>query len=298
MTPSPSFSGDEDALGAAVSEAATSREIAADIGAEVPPQQLIFSLFGLYSRTQDGWLSSAAIVRLGRELGIEEPLTRSAVSRMKRRGFVRSSKRAGRAGYELTPSSVRIILDGDKHVFGRGRALPEDSWVVVGFSVPEHQRERRHRIRTALIRLGFGTVSPGMWIAPAHLERETQAALHSLGVTDYVDIFRAQFVAVGDPREKVASWWDLDALTGMYATFIDRFTPADERHQPNDVDPAAAFRDYVPMLATWRRLPYLDPGLPLALLPSPWAGSIAEDLFSRLDQKLRGPAETYALSML
>lgn len=297
MSRSPALSDDDAPVGAAIAEASGTRSIDADIGAEVPPQQLIFTVFGLYARPQDNWLSSAAIVRLAGALGVEEPLARSAVSRMKRRGYLESRRRDGVAGYELTGSSVRIIIDGDHHVFGRPRALPDDSWVVVGFSVPESQREHRHQIRTALIRLGFGTVSPGMWIAPAHLGDEARGALQQLGVTDFVDVFRADYLGFGDPREKVASWWDLDALTAMYTTFVDRFGPLAPTGS-GKVDPEVAFRSYVPMLSSWRRLPYLDPGLPLALLPDPWAGSAAEELFGRLDAAWRGPAEAFAVARL
>lgn len=288
---------DESLIGAAVADASASRSVVADIGATVPPQQLIFTIFGLYSRDQNAWLSSAAIVRLARVLGVDDPLTRSAISRMKQRNFLVSRKVGGKAGYELSPSSIRIIIDGDNHVFGRARALPDDSWVVVGFSVPESQRERRHQIRTALIRLGFGTVSPGMWIAPGHLDAETQGTLRRLGVSDFVDVFRAQYLAFGDPRDKVASWWDLDALTEMYTVFLDRFQPL-AKSLGDVVEPQEAFAHYIPMLSTWRRMPYLDPGLPLALLPDPWAGSAAEELFHHLDRRLRAGAEEFALAHL
>ncbi|WGY00390.1 PaaX family transcriptional regulator C-terminal domain-containing protein [Nocardioides sp. QY071] len=288
---------DESTIGAAVAEASATSGTAADIGAEVPPQQLIFSVFGLFSaRHRDTWLSSAAIVRLATALGIQEPLTRSAISRMKRRGYLTSRKVEGQAGYELSASSVRILADGDNHVYGRPRARAEDSWIVVGFSVPESRRERRHQIRTALIRLGFGTVSPGMWIAPGHVDAEVRGTLRRLGVTEFVDVFRADYLAFGDPRDKVASWWDLDALTGMYDVFVERFGTLAEHL--GDLTAEQAFAAYVPMLTTWRRLPYLDPGLPLALLPDPWAGSVAEELFRRLDRHLRADAEEFAFGHL
>jgi phenylacetic acid degradation operon negative regulatory protein len=63
-------------------------------------------------------------------------------------------------------------------------------------------------------------------------------------------------------------------------------------------DPARAFTAYVPMLTAWRRLPYLDPGLPLALLPADWPGVRAGDLFADLDDRLRDPARKHALALL
>jgi phenylacetic acid degradation operon negative regulatory protein len=52
------------------------------------------------------------------------------------------------------------------------------------------------------------------------------------------------------------------------------------------------------MLTAWRRLPYLDPGIPLDLLPADWPGLDAEQLFATLDQRLRAAAATHARSLI
>ena len=48
--------------------------------------------------------------------------------------------------------------------------------------------------------------------------------------------------------------------------------------------PGEAFAAYVRMLTVWRRLRYLDPGLPLELLPPRWKGVAAAELFAELDR--------------
>ena len=50
------------------------------------------------------------------------------------------------------------------------------------FSVPEADRHLRHRLRTELSWLGFGTVSPGVWIAPRPLADPTRALLTDAGL--------------------------------------------------------------------------------------------------------------------
>jgi phenylacetic acid degradation operon negative regulatory protein len=52
------------------------------------------------------------------------------------------------------------------------------------------------------------------------------------------------------------------------------------------------------MLTTWRRLPYLDPGLPLELLPGGWSGEAATALFAELNGALREPARRHAMAVL
>jgi phenylacetic acid degradation operon negative regulatory protein len=48
--------------------------------------------------------------------------------------------------------------------------------------------------------------------------------------------------------------------------------------------------DYTSVLDRWRRFPYLDPGLPVELLPSGWEGRAAADLFFELRELLEAPA--------
>jgi phenylacetic acid degradation operon negative regulatory protein len=52
------------------------------------------------------------------------------------------------------------------------------------------------------------------------------------------------------------------------------------------------------MLTAWRRLPYLDPGIPLELLPAGWPGVRAGDLFGELDGRLREPAAKHAQAVI
>jgi phenylacetic acid degradation operon negative regulatory protein len=52
------------------------------------------------------------------------------------------------------------------------------------------------------------------------------------------------------------------------------------------------------MLTVWRRLRYLDPGLPLELLPARWTGVAAAELFEELNRSLRPPADRHAREVL
>ena len=49
------------------------------------------------------------------------------------------------------------------------------------------------------------------------------------------------------------------------------------------------------MLTAWRRLRYLDPGLPPEVLPARWDGVTAAALFGELSDTLRPPAHRHAM---
>ncbi|AUA15442.1 PaaX family transcriptional regulator [Streptomyces sp. SID8361] len=258
---------------------------------------LILTVFGLYARGEHNWLSVASVISLMADLGVESRAVRSSVSRMKRREVLRGERHEGVAGYSLADSTLQTLAEGDVRIFRQARASREDGWVLVVFSVPESEREKRHALRTALTRLGFGTAASGVWIAPGHLAAETRRTLERRGLSAYVDIFTGDHVAFGELREKVRSWWDLDELTAMYADFLDRYRPVLDAVTRREPRPLEAFRTYVPMLTQWRRMPYRDPGLPLELLPPEWNGVAAAELFDRLNTLLRAPAEAHAAEL-
>lgn len=198
---------------------------------------LILTVFGLYARGEQNWLSVASLVRLMGDLGVEGQAVRSAISRLKRRDVLRSERHDGAAGYSLAAPALETLAEGDVRIFERVRAVAEDGWILVVFSVPESERDKRHELRTSLTQLGFGTAAPGVWVAPGNLAAETRRTLERRGLSPYVDIFTGHHVAFGDLRSKVRGWWDLDELTRLYADFLRRYRPVVDADQPVGASP-------------------------------------------------------------
>jgi phenylacetic acid degradation operon negative regulatory protein len=233
------------------------------------------------------------------DLGVDEPAVRSSISRLKRRGLLDAQRVDGVAGYVLTEGAQQILADGDARIFGRRRAEQADGWLLVVFSVPEAERNKRHQLRSELTLLGFGTVAPGVWIAPGHLAAEAAEVLRRRDLSTYVELFRGDHVAPGEVRDNVDRWWDLDELHTRYAEFLDRHQPVQERLRTGGPPRAdRAFADYVRLLTDWRRLPYADPGLPLELLPADWNGARAADLFADLQGCLATAAQQHAEGLI
>lgn len=263
------------------------------------PRALIVSVYGLYAREAGGWMSVASVIRLLAECGVDEPAVRSSIFRLKRRGLLAAAKPDGTAGYELSDAARNILDEGDRRIFARRRADAHEGWLLAVFSVPEAERDKRHQLRSRLAWLGFGTVSAGVWIAPAYLLDETYQTLERQGLQPYVELFHAEHLGFHATAQRVGEWWDLDRLHTLYADFLERYGPvlAGYRRRRN-VDERRAFADYVSALTQWRRLPYLEPGLPEHVLPRNWIGIRAEDAFFDLRTRLAGPAHDFADSIL
>jgi phenylacetic acid degradation operon negative regulatory protein len=259
------------------------------------PRHLILSLFGLYARDEANWLSVRSLISLMGELDLDAAATRSSVSRLKKRRVLEPAKADGQAGYRLSASALAVLREGDARIWSRPRASVGDGWLVVVFSVPESERGKRHELRSLLTRLGFGTAAPGVWIAPGTAYDETLEALGRAGLAAYTELFRGDYLGSGPPDVRVGEWWDLPSIAALYDAFVAEHRTLTQVRSP---DPARAFAAYVPMLTAWRRLPYLDPGIPLDLLPTGWPGVRAGNLFTELDGRLRAPAAKHAHAVI
>ncbi|MFB7125853.1 PaaX family transcriptional regulator C-terminal domain-containing protein [Kitasatospora sp. NPDC056273] len=259
------------------------------------PSSLINTVYGEFVRRLGGWISIADLIALLAELDVDGPAVRSATSRLKKAGTLLQERRGG-TGYRLAPAVEPVFEEGDRRIFhSLEPAALADGWVVAVFSVPESARAHRHQLRSRLSWLGFGNAAPGVWLAPARLLPDARRLLDRLGLSAYVHLFlSAEYAGFADLRTAVASWWDLPAIEAQYAAFADAWHPAaEERRDRSPVDPAEAFRAYVPMLTQWRRLPYLDPGLPAQLLPADWNAVPARAVFTELHGLLAEPSLRY-----
>jgi phenylacetic acid degradation operon negative regulatory protein len=243
------------------------------------PGSLIVSFAGSYLRELGGWIAVADLIRCLKTIGLVEPSIRQALVRLKSRGFLAAERRSGEAGYLLTDAGRHDLSTGDRRIFRPATATPEDGWVLAVFSVPETERHLRHQLRTELSWLGFGTVSPGVWIAPRPLADPTRALLADAGLDGYVTWFGAQHLTEID----VAAWWDLDSLRAQYESFLADHRPITTPNAAEpDVTDQQAFASYLRLLDAWRLFPRLDPGLPASLLPADWPARAAWELFDGL----------------
>lgn len=264
--------------------------------APLSPRALIVTVFGLYVRELGGWIGVSRLIELMGHVGIEAPTVRSSVSRLKKRGVLVSERRDGVAGYALSAYGDSVLAEGDRRIFVREEPQESD-WVLAVFSVPEAERDKRHALRSRLSRLGFATITSGTWIAPAHVADEARLVLARDGLEHFVELFHADHLGFGDVTSLAAEWWDLTGIDARYRGFVATFEPLlarwQSRPEPREFA-EEAFADYVRVLTTWRELPYLDPGLPPALLPAHWTGAAAAHLFANLKETLEAAARDYA----
>lgn len=265
---------------------------------EQPPHhRYIITLFGLFGRPAGKAIPIAAIVNLLTELDAEPSSVRSSVSRLKQRGVLTSQKTIAGSSYALSTNLEPHMLAGDARIFTPQSASIGDPWLLVSFSVPESERKNRNKIRTGLARMGFGVVTAGLYIGPNRLKPDVSAYIRDHDLWSYVNLFVCEASGHMNLEHKVSQWWNLDAIAKEYQSFVDQYAPEvtkwQARLRQESGSPQEAFKLYIPMMTQWRRLPYLDPGLPPELLPSHWIGFTARKIFNDLHRLLKSLSEHY-----
>jgi phenylacetic acid degradation operon negative regulatory protein len=253
-------------------------------------RSLLMTLLGEYvlPRSEPVW-TSTLVDALGL-FDIEEKSARQALARTAAEGWLVSERVGRRVRWTLTAPGRRLLTEGADRIyaFGRDRGEWDGRWLVVILSVPESQRDLRHRVRTRLTWAGFGSPVPGVWLsADTTRQAEVAAIVADLDVGAPVMSFVAEYGQIGDPESMIARAWEMTELETRYEDFIDEFTGL----RPSVG--AATLQAQTRLVHEWRRFPFLDPQVPTRLLPPGWSGAKAADLFHAQHEAWHGGAQAY-----
>ena len=144
-------------------------------------------------------------------------------------------------------------------------------------------------VRTALGWLGFGTLSPQVFLHP-HPDAEALASLLADARERLPDdatpiLIDGTSETEGGPAaldRLVASCWSFEPIEASYERFIDRFSPiahALAAQAAIDLEQAVTLR--IALIHDFRRILLRDPWLPPDLLPRGWIGRQARSLVVR-----------------
>lgn len=247
------------------------------------------------AENSDEWLPAASLVELMEAPGVPGARTRTAITRVKAKGWLVSESRGRIAGYAVAKSAIAGLPRGDRRIFHpQFMAENGDRWCLISFSVPEEDRNLRHQLRRYLSAMGCGNVQPALWICPPYLTSEVEDVVAELALVGRVTTFITEEIrGANQPSVAIATWWDLDAIAELHRRFLHQQRGAVAAYNA-DPTPANAFRIWVRALDSWRVIPYADPGLAPSLLPRDWPGYESIALYASLRSIVLAPATEYA----
>jgi phenylacetic acid degradation operon negative regulatory protein len=244
----------------------------------VNARSALFDLYGDHLRDRGGRAPIAAVVKMLSALGIAAPAVRTAVSRMVRQGWLEPVRLPAGPGYALSPKAVRRLDEAARRIY-RDVPQPWDGrWhLVVVQRVKD--RARRTRLRAGLAYLGYAPLDEAVWISPRSAP-ELDALLDGEGATAE----RFQSAYEGDQCGLVARAWDLATLGTAYERWLD--WARETVRGSADLSDEQAFALRSTLVHEWRKFLFIDPGLPAAVLPLGWPGTVAAAFFDEESARL------------
>jgi phenylacetic acid degradation operon negative regulatory protein len=263
----------------------------------VKARSLVFDLFGDYLRYRDGAVRLRALVVLMAAHDIPEATVRVVVARMRGEAWLESERVGRETTYRLTDAAWALLDDGRARIFERARAPWDGYWHMLMYSVPETDRALREQLRKRLTWLGFGPLSPAIWVSP----HDRTALIRSEfgdreGVT--LDVFHSRSEGAHADRNIAERCWDLDVLKRDYDELLADYGPRLVGYRAGELSGREALVERMRLIHDYRMFPFRDPDLPPELLPVDWSGRAAHEMFLEAHNLLRAPAEAYVDKIL
>ncbi|MCZ7568197.1 MAG: hypothetical protein M5U01_06375 [Ardenticatenaceae bacterium] len=282
------------------SNPSTDGEQPSSLSPSIRPKNLILTLFGDYIRPRGGEIWTGSLIRLMKLLGVPSgQAVRSTLSRTSQRGWLQSRKVGRRSFYSLTPRGQHLLDEGAQRIFlGRPEAHTWDGrWRLLSYHIPDELSPLRARLRQELGWIGFGRLDSSLYVAPYDYTHELNDLFGTLDVRDHIDLFTAEYRGPGTDQDIVRRVWDLESLNAAYADFLAAWRPRFEADQAAFADPShpgptleECFVRRFMLVHEYRVFPFIDPDLPVALLPADWLGTEARVFFQAYYDLLTEPA--------
>ncbi|MFC4056193.1 PaaX family transcriptional regulator C-terminal domain-containing protein [Actinomadura syzygii] len=247
---------------------------------QIEPQELVITMFAIYVRDDPRPAWSGGIVDLLTAFGITPAAARVSLHRVVERGLLERHRNGRFISYTPTARLLELISVGDRRLSAFARDEPWDgTWSLVWYAIPDDMRRERHRLSRRLRFLGFGPLEDSTWVAPRDQSAELVPYLEHLGIDQRVTLFVGRHELA--PETVIARAWDGDELLQRYELFIEEFG-----QPPLGGDDNETFVARTRLFNTFRRFPYLDPGLPREFFPAAERRQAAINLYEKWSPEL------------
>ncbi|WP_400162532.1 phenylacetic acid degradation operon negative regulatory protein PaaX [Brevibacillus sp. TJ4] len=255
------------------------------------PQSMLFTIYGEYVRHYGSEIWIGSLTKLLGEFGLSEPAVRAAISRMLRQGWLVSRKVGNRSYYSMSERGKKRLEEAAARIYKVDTDSWDGKWCIVSYNIPEERRALRDQLRQELGWMGFGMLTTSTWISPNDLGQRVKELTESYGIADHVEIFYAEHLGWSDPRQLVKKCWNIEEINEKYKSFIDTYRDkyeelASKLRQNKDVPDSYCFVEKTVLVHEYRKFLFIDPDLPLDLLPELWLGKEADQLFQNYYQLL------------
>ena len=263
-----------------------------------PPRagSLAITIFGdAISQQGNGvWLGS--LVEVMERFGLNARQIRTAIFRLRREGWLRSTQ-AGRKSYlSYTAFGRRQYERAAQRIYAANTPLWDGAWTLImpaGLEAPA-----REELKKQLGWQGFATLASGVLAHPRPHDDAVRETLDALDVSGSVVVWRAS-IETGAAEEALArlvhQTWRLDDVAARFADFIDTFAAVSAAlKRERSFDAMDAFMVRTLAIHEYRRVLLKTTDLPEDLLPDRWPGQEARRITTAMYRAVHTDAVLYA----
>lgn len=258
---------------------------------------MIFNFYGAIIQHQDQPFSLSALCTLLSAFDVSAEAARVALSRMQRKGLLRSRRVGRNAYYYLSESGWQLISRTETRSVHRQEPPRWDGhFQLVAYEIPENRRELRQQLTEKLRYAGLARVGSSLWASAWSLSESIQEFLSSAEISPYITSFSAELHQ--NPLTFARRVWQLDAIMERHAAYLDKYRRASSAHQaavdsgrpPSDLE---CFRNYFFSLTDFIETMAGQPPLPPELLPADWPAASVQELFVTYRALVHDGAEAF-----
>lgn len=246
------------------------------------PLWLILMLMGDFAFERAVALSTGTFLEVLANMGIGAHTTRSTLQRMCDRDLLIRHRHGREVYFGLSTRATALLQRGQTESWRPVNPTWNESWTLLSFSIPEHRRPVRYRLRSRLSAAGFGQLQSGLWIAPGKVDVAPLVA--DLDVLDDIKSFQGFPMPSTSVEDLIHEAYDMESLAGRYRGFLQRWS--------NDaaIAHSSELASLLVMQAEWQQIAQSDPRLPLRHLPGDWPVAAADRLFRERFATWKEPA--------
>jgi phenylacetic acid degradation operon negative regulatory protein len=228
----------------------------------------VFGVVGPASRS----LTGPVVVALLSALGMSEPTVRATILRMRRGGWLTSTRRGPVVEYALTPPARDLAAAVLQPVMGE-RPTWDGVFHGLLFTIPESGRAYRDALRRAAVLAGFGILRPGLLVTTDDRRWPRIDAELAMAPTGSRLVRVELRMAPDDARAAAAEAWPLETLAATYREHVAAMQQLADAHRAAPPKGPAALRVMWEAMTPISATAIGDPMLPHELLPAEWPTS-------------------------
>jgi len=247
-------------------------------------------IFGLMASFNKESYAIADLIHLTSPFGLTKTSLRTNLSRMKKKQILDSNKIGKKVFYRMSVKGNAISSNVAQSFKQLNWDNWDGKWWGIIFSVPEINKEARHKIRKKLTAYRFASLHPGFWIRPRNKNEKIEVKLKKVFEDNYCNVIIFDYFKEIEKKE-IIKLWKLDKINDSFIEGLDLIH--NKLKIIKNISLIEALKEKMVTGNTIIKILFADPLLPDIFLPDNWIGVELKKAFHDFDKIMTDISKPY-----